>query len=116
MNHVSGWLIAVLGDATPSPSPTGNEPDASMVSPGWLGFVFLMFLCITVFVIWKSMNRQFKKIDFDEAATERPRKVKSAPTSPVDPSPASASQPSAELGPETTSDANADDAPASPSE
>ena len=84
MNHVSGWLIAVLGDATPSPSPTSNEPDASMVSPGWLGFIFLAFLCVTVFVIWKSMNKQFKKIDFDEAETERPRKGAAAPTTPVE--------------------------------
>jgi hypothetical protein len=83
MNHVSGWLIAVLGDASPSPTPTSNEPDASMVSPGWLGFIFLAFLCVAVFVIWKSMNKQFKKIDFDEAATERPRKGASVPPSTV---------------------------------
>jgi len=70
----NGWFLVLLGDATPSPSPSSNEPDASLVSPGWLGFVSLVFLSVTVFVIWKSMNRQFKKIDFDEAATERPRK------------------------------------------
>ena len=67
-----GWLTVLVADATPSPSPTSNEPDASLVSPGWLGFAFLVFLGVTVFLLWKSMNRQFKKIDFDEAATERP--------------------------------------------
>ena len=67
-----GWLTVLVADATPSPSPTSNEPDASLVSPGWLGFAFLVFLAVTVFLLWKSMNRQFKKIDFDEAATERP--------------------------------------------
>jgi hypothetical protein len=77
----NGWFLVLLGDATPSPSPSSNEPDASLVSPGWLGFVSLVFLSVTVFVIWKSMNRQFKKIDFDEAATERPRKS-SATSSP----------------------------------
>jgi hypothetical protein len=77
----ANWFIVVLADATPSPSPSSNEPDASLVSPGWMGFVSLVFMSVTVFVIWKSMNRQFKKIDFDEAATERPRKS-SATSSP----------------------------------
>ena len=74
MSGAAGWFLALLADATPSPSPTSNEPDASLVSPGWLGFAFLAFLSIAVFLLWKSMNRQFKKIDFDEAATERPPK------------------------------------------
>ena len=78
MTFFNGWFLVLLGDATPSPSPSSNEPDASLVSPGWLGFVSLVFLSVTVFVIWKSMNRQFKKIDFDEAATERPRKSSAA--------------------------------------
>jgi hypothetical protein len=39
-----------------------------MVSPGWLGFVFLMFLAVAVFVIWKSLNTQLKKVRFDEDA------------------------------------------------
>ena len=78
MTIFNGWLLVLLGDATPSPSPSSNEPDASLVSPGWLGFVSLVFLSVTVFVIWKSMNRQFKKIDFDEASTERPRKSSAA--------------------------------------
>ena len=81
MTIFNGWFLVLLGDATPSPSPSSYEPDASLVSPGWLGFVSLVFLSVTVFVIWKSMNRQFKKIDFDEAATERPRKS-SATSSP----------------------------------
>ena len=74
MNITGGWLLTLLADATPSPTPTSNEPDASLVSPGWLGFAFLVFLSVAVFLLWKSMNRQFKKIDFDEAATERPSK------------------------------------------
>lgn len=83
MNRVGSWFMGLLADATPSPSPTSNEPDAALVSPGWLGFISLVFLGVTVFVIWKSLNRQLKKIDFDEAATERPRKKSDASASTV---------------------------------
>jgi hypothetical protein len=84
-----GWLLTLLADATPSPSPTSNEPDASLVSPGWLGFAFLAFLGVAVFLLWKSMNRQFKKIDFDEAATEK---------SPKHPKPTEPAPDAADLG------------------
>jgi hypothetical protein len=80
VNSLSGWFLSILADATPSPSPTSNEPDASLVSPGWLGLLSLVFLSVAVFLLWKSMNRQFKKIDFDEASTERPPRHHGEPT------------------------------------
>ena len=42
--------------------------DPTRVTPGVLGFAALVFLAIAVFVIWKSMNKQLKRIDFDEDA------------------------------------------------
>lgn len=51
MNLTPGWILALLGDATPSPSPSGNEPDPSLVSPGWLGLASLVFLSVTLFLL-----------------------------------------------------------------
>jgi hypothetical protein len=111
VTNFANWFIVVLADATPSPSPSSNEPDASLVSPGWLGFVALVFMSVAVFAIWKSMNRQFKKIDFDEAATERPRKS-STTSSPrvvlTDETPAEAAQ---DPAPDVTFEDGSDPAP-----
>lgn len=97
MNLTPGWILALLGDATPSPSPSGNEPDPSLVSPGWLGLASLVFLSVTLFLLWKSMNRQFKRIDFDEAATERPARHADEPTPPPAQLPADAPSESPEF-------------------
>lgn len=53
---------------TPTPPPTPVLIDPTRVTPGVLGFAALVFLAIAVFVIWKSMNKQLKRIDFDEDA------------------------------------------------
>lgn len=59
----------VLAATSPSPTPTAVAIDPARVSPGLLGLASLVFLAVAVFVIWKSMNKQLKRIDFDEDAT-----------------------------------------------
>jgi hypothetical protein len=56
---------------SPSPSPTTLNIDPARVTPGLLGFASLLFLVVAGFFLARSMTRQFKKIDFDEAATEQ---------------------------------------------
>ncbi len=64
---VSAALLVATAP-TPSPSPTPVLIDPTRVTPGVLGLAALVFLAIAVFVIWKSMNKQLKRIDFDEDA------------------------------------------------
>ena len=111
MTSFSGWFTVLLADATPSPSPSSNEPDAALVSPGWLGFVSLVFLSVAIFVIWKSMNRQLKKIDFDEAATERPRKTSATAADAVVLTNQAPADPVQEPAPDTIVDDGSDPAP-----
>ena len=69
---LSAVSAALLVAATPTPTPTRPPTpvliDPTRVTPGVLGFSALVFLAIAVFVIWKSMNKQLKRIDFDEDA------------------------------------------------
>ena len=62
-------LVAATPTPTPTPPPTPVLIDPTRVTPGVLGFAALVFLAIAVFVIWKSMNKQLKRIDFDEDAS-----------------------------------------------
>ena len=68
-------LARTLASVSPSPSGTVTPVDPAIVSPGLLGLASLLFLAVAVFVIWKSMNKQLKRVDFDESATERPREI-----------------------------------------
>lgn len=70
MNQLTVLLLA----ASSSPSPAPGTPDPDTVNAGWWGFLGLLFLCIAVFFLWKSMNSQLKRVSFDEV--------------PVDPEPA----------------------------
>jgi len=45
-----------------------GENDSSWLGPGFLGFLSLVFLAVAVFVIWKSLNKQLKRVTFDEDA------------------------------------------------
>jgi hypothetical protein len=69
-------LTATLSAAAavlPSPSPTPSTPyiDPARVTPGMLGLASLLFLVVAGFFLARSMVKQFKKIDFDEDATEQ---------------------------------------------
>jgi hypothetical protein len=66
---VTASLAVVLAAGSPSPSPAPNI-DPARVTPGLLGLASLLFLVIAGFFLARSMMKQFKKINFDEDATE----------------------------------------------
>ena len=72
MSILLSVLVPLATSPSPSPSPSPSTsvvpPPDDMVSPGWLGFLSLLFLSVAVFVIWKSMNTQLKRVTFDEDA------------------------------------------------
>ena len=41
-------------------------PDPADVKPGWLGFGLFIALFVAVVLLWLSMRRHLKKIDFEE--------------------------------------------------
>jgi hypothetical protein len=73
---VSSVVLHLADSASPSPSlsqstptsPLPGESDSTWLGPGLLGFLSLVFLAVAVFVIYKSMNKQLKRVTFDEAA------------------------------------------------
>jgi hypothetical protein len=56
--------------ASTSPSPAPGTPDPDTVNAGWWGFLGLLFLSIAVFFLWKSMNTQLKRVQFDEVPVD----------------------------------------------
>ena len=56
-----------LSQSTPT-SPLPGENDATWLGPGLLGFLSLMFLVVAVFFIYRSLNKQLKRVTFDEGA------------------------------------------------
>lgn len=67
-------LMLLAASVSPSPSSTTvPEIDPDRVSPGFLGLLAVLFMAVAVFVIWKSLNKQIKRVDFDESTTENPR-------------------------------------------
>jgi hypothetical protein len=43
------------------------------VKPGWLGFGVFIALAVAVTLLWFSMRKQLKKVDFEEAPDDRPK-------------------------------------------
>ncbi len=67
---------------TPTPSPTdlSNLTDADLgAMPGVLSFVAFVLLAIAVYVIFRSMNKQLKRVDFPEDGPEADGGGPSAP-------------------------------------
>ena len=89
---LSAAVVVLLGGATPSPTPV-RTIDPARVTPGLLGLASLLFLVIAGYFLARSMIKQFKKIDFDEDATELGI---ARPEQPKDPAPAAASADSVE--------------------
>ena len=52
------------------------------VKPGWLALVIVLLMGLATFLLWRSMNRQLKKVHFDEGPAPG-----SAPARPTKPAP-----------------------------
>lgn len=58
------------------------ERDPSVwVGPGLLGFVVIMALVVATILLWRNMNKQLKKVDFDDGS-EPPATPPTTPTPP----------------------------------
>jgi hypothetical protein len=44
--------------------------DPDRVTPGWLGLVVVLAIAAGTILLWRSMNRQLRKIHFDEPAED----------------------------------------------
>jgi hypothetical protein len=55
------WVTVVLA------LPLGvKAPDPADVKPGWLGFGLFLALAVATVLLWLSMRKQLKKVDFVE--------------------------------------------------
>ena len=45
-----------------------KAPPADKVKPGLLGFLVVLALGVVTYLLWRSMNRQLRKVDFEEGA------------------------------------------------
>lgn len=70
----SALLSWVSAEGETPPAEPVRYVDPATVGPGFIGFVLFMFLVVAVFLLWKSMNKQLAKIDFEEPA-DAPRPV-----------------------------------------
>jgi hypothetical protein len=59
-----------------------KEVDTDKVTPGLLGFLVFALIGLAAWGLMKSMNKQMKKIDFEEAPAV-PRQAKAAPGKPA---------------------------------
>jgi hypothetical protein len=65
MNTLWVSLVLVL--------PLGMKaPDPADVKPGWLGFGLFIALAVATVLLWLSMRRQLKKVNFEEAPDPDP--------------------------------------------
>jgi hypothetical protein len=46
--------------------PTVLAVDPAKVKPGWLALVILLLMGLATYLLWRSMNRQLKKVNFDD--------------------------------------------------
>jgi len=45
-------------------------PAEDKVRPGWLGFLVVAGLCVVTYLLWRSMNTQLKRVDFEPGRAE----------------------------------------------
>lgn len=67
--------------------PDGEIVTRETVSPGGIGFLMFILLGIGTFLLWRSMNKQLKRIDFDDKPDIREQAIVIADESPRDTSP-----------------------------
>ena len=74
------WVAVVLA------LPLGvKAPDPADVKPGWLGFGLFLALAVATVLLWLSMRKQLKKVDFVEEPDPEPQPGKQPlATSPLD--------------------------------
>jgi ABC-type nickel/cobalt efflux system permease component RcnA len=46
-------------------------PAAEDVKPGGLALVIVLLMGLATYLLWRSMNRQLKKVDFDDGSAPR---------------------------------------------
>ena len=62
------WVTVVLA------LPLGvKAPDPADVKPGWLGFGLFLALAVATVLLWLSMRKQLKKVDFVEEPDPEPQ-------------------------------------------
>lgn len=95
--------VLLVAAAAPSPSPSASASStvsaalaqkvaSGNLGPGWVAFAFVVGIGVALFLLMRSMRRQFKKIDFVEepdprtaggaAATNWPTRPPEAPPAP----------------------------------
>ena len=87
-----------LSQSTPT-SPLPGESDSTWLGPGLLGFLSLMFLVVAVFFIYRSLNKQLKRVTFDEAAVNDGAVDSAAVLTPDSPAVPDAGTPTDDSGP-----------------
>ena len=55
-----------------SSPPKGELPDPSTVGPGMAGFLTFLALIVAAVFLFKSLNKQIKRVDFPGPATPTP--------------------------------------------
>lgn len=56
-----------------------DRDSSQWVGPGLLGFVVIVALCTGTWLLWRNMNKQIKKVNFDDgSAPESPEVPDSA--------------------------------------
>lgn len=66
-NSLLSSVTSLLADVVATPSPTtAPQIDPDRVSPGGLGFLPIVVLAIAAVVIFFSMRKQLRKVDFEE--------------------------------------------------
>lgn len=63
---VTELMAAAHGLVLATEDPDGSIITNETVSPGGIGFVLFVLLGIGTFLLWLSMNKQLKRIDFDD--------------------------------------------------
>jgi hypothetical protein len=58
--------VSLVGLAILTQDVAGETITQENVSPGFIGLAFFLSLGLGTFLLWRSLNKQLKRIDFDE--------------------------------------------------
>jgi hypothetical protein len=68
-----------LFSAATAPGLVVAAVDPAEVKPGWLALVIVLLMCLATFLLWRSMNHQLKKVDFDDGSRRDADGAREAP-------------------------------------